>query len=653
MTAYAGKVLWVDLSLGTWREEVLPDSFYRKYLSGLGLASALLYREIPRGADALGPENVLGFVSGLLTGTGSFFTGRWMAVAKSPLTGTWGDANCGGTLAPAIKQCGYDGIFFKGQSASPVYLYIGPHGPELRDAAALWGRDAIETEDELQRLHAGKKKPAVACIGPAGENLSLISGIVNDRGRLAARSGLGAVMGSKKLKAVVLAGSRRISAARPLQMHRLSWSCRRKAILPIQFPNSKAFVLIGKLVSKLPFGFTFDGLLLEGILAKWGTPGLTPYGVETGDTPFRNWAGSWKEYPTINQVTNGERLLSHEQHKYHCYSCPLGCGGIVSLGVQLPESHKPEYETIAAFTALIMSRNMEAVYLANEYLNRAGMDTISAGNTVAFAMECYEKGWITPADTGGMELTWGNDAILLPLLEQMVKREGIGALLADGTRAAARKLNAQSMTAAVQAGGQEIGFHDPRLDPGMGLHASVEPTPGRHTTGSQQYYEMYHLWKRVTAAPQPAFFYSKASKKDTQGERITAAVANSEFQQVYNGAGGCMFGMLIGVDRVPIFEWLNAATGWDYSPDDYMRIGRRIQTLRQAFNVREGISPMDLKVNKRLYDFPLPEGPNKGVTFDLEAMMHAYWQEIGWDRDSGAPTPQSLAELDLTDWVEA
>ena len=264
---------------------------YQKFLSGLGLASALLYREIPAKADPLGPENVLGFVSGLLTGTGSLFTGRWMAVAKSPLTGTWGDANCGGTLATAIKQCGYDGIFFKGASKTPVYLYIGPKGPEIRDASALWGKDAIETEDTLMQECAGKKKSAVACIGPAGETLSLISGIVNDRGRLAARSGLGAVMGSKKLKAVVLAGSKLIRAHDPVKMTLLSLSCRVKVLLPIRFPNAKVFVWVGKLVNKLPFGFTFDGLLLDGILARWGTPGLTPYSVETGDTPFKNWAG--------------------------------------------------------------------------------------------------------------------------------------------------------------------------------------------------------------------------------------------------------------------------------------------------------------------------------------------------------------------------
>ena len=319
MTAFTGKVLLVDLTKGSCYEESLPESFYQKYLSGLGLGSALIYRDMPAGADPLGPENILGFVSGLLTGTGSLFTGRWMAVAKSPLTGTWGDANCGGTLAPAIKQCGYDGIFFKGASKTPVYLYIGPHGPEICDAGDLWGKDAIETEDALIEKYKGKKKAAVACIGKAGEKLSLIAGIVNDRGRLAARSGLGAVMGSKNLKAVVLAGSKRIHAANPVKMHLLSWNCRRMAILPFSFPSAKVFVWVGKLVRILPFGFSYDGWLLDGILARCGTPGLMSTGVETGDTPFKNWAGSYKDFPDVHKVNGGDKVLAKQKFKNHSY----------------------------------------------------------------------------------------------------------------------------------------------------------------------------------------------------------------------------------------------------------------------------------------------------------------------------------------------
>ena len=662
MQAYTGKVLWVDLTHGTFTEENLPDTFYQKYLSGLGLAAALLYREIPPKADPLGPDNILAFASGLLTGTGSLFTGRWMAAAKSPLTGTWGDANCGGTLAPAIKQCGYDAIFFKGISDHPVYLFIGSHGPELRDATHLWGKDAIETEDALKLECAGRKKPEVACIGPAGERLSLIAGIVNDRGRLAARSGLGAVMGSKHLKAMVLAGSRPIYPHNWLKMRQLSERSRRKILMPFSFPPARIFLVLGTLIRKLPFGFTQSGLLLDGILAKWGTVGLTPSGVEMGDTPFKNWAGSRDDFPTIHGVTNPEMVLAREQNKYHCYSCPLGCGGIVrtpttnnngiDVGKVAEESHKPEYETICSFTTMLLNEDMPLVYQINDLLNRAGMDSISAGGAVAFAMECYEKGWLTLEETGGLELTWGNAHAIWTLVNQMITREGLGAWLADGVKKAAEHIQHGSAVAAIHAGGQEIGYHDPRLDPGMGLHASVEPTPGRHTTGSQLYYEMYQLWTRIPSLPTPTVFYRKPGKYEVSPDRTREAVAVSEFTQFYNGAGACMFGMLIGVDRVPIFEWMNAATGWTFTPQEYLQIGKRIQTVRQMFNIREGIDPHTLKINPRLSGQPpMQQGPNAGAKYDLDTMMSAYWLEIGWDSQSGIPTPQTIIDLALSDLV--
>lgn len=648
MKAYTGKVLWVDLTHGTWTEEKIPDSIYQKYLAGIGLGAALLYREMPAGADPLGPENILGFMSGLLTGSGSLFTGRWMAVGKSPLTGTWGDSNCGGTFAFAIKQTGYDGILFRGISPKPVYLLIDSHGPQLLDAADLWGRDALETEDVLTARHTGKKLPAVACIGPAGENLSLISGIVNDKGRIAARSGLGAVMGSKRLKAVVLAGAHRVAARHPHKIKQLSSKCARDIILPLQVINSRTIGLFGGLVGSLPVGMSQSGFLLGGILAKWGTIGTLPASVGMGDTPFKNWVGTNRDMPRFNDAVDPDDVIAREKRKYHCRGCPLGCGGLIELAGQ--ESHKPEYETTAAFTSMVLNDDLNLVYEVNELLNRAGMDTISAGSTVAFAMECYEKGWITREDTGGLELTWGNKQAIRELLQQMIHRQGFGALLADGVKRAAEKISPAAADAAIHAGGQEMAYHDPRLDPGMALHASVDPTPGRHTTGSQLYYDMFKLWTRVPGLPQSGQFYAKPTRYQPGNGRTVSAVAVTNFTQFYNSAGACYFGMLIGVDRVPIFEWANAATGWDLTPQEYLRIGQRIQTLRQMFNIREGIDPHSLKVNRRLLGDPPQEvGPNRGVQFDLDVLMKAYWEEIGWDPQTGIPTPQTLQALQMDD----
>lgn len=651
MRAYTGKVLWVDLTHGTFLEESLPDEIYRKYLGGIGLGAALLYREMPPGADPLGPDNILGFLPGLLTGAGSFFTGRWMAVGKSPLTGTWGDANCGGTLSLAIKQCGYDGIFFKGISANPVYLVIDSSGPRLLDAAPYWGKDAVESEDLLVAAHTHKKKPAVAVIGQAGEKISLISGICNDRGRLAARSGLGAVMGSKRLKAVVLSGSKRVTAHDPIKTQWLSLKCSRDVMLPLKLMPSRLVALFGALIGRLPVGFTQNGLLVAGIMAKWGSIGTLPASVGMGDTPFKNWSGTKKDMPRFNQQIDPDFVLKTEKQKYHCRACPLGCGGIVELNGS--ESHKLEYETAASFTSMLLNDDIALAYELNDLVNRAGMDSISAGGTLAFAMECYEKGLITKKDTNGLELTWGNGAAIREVLHQMIDRRDFGALLTDGSRRAAEKLGHRAADFAIHSGGQEMAYHDPRMDPGMGLHASVDPTPGRHTTGAQLYYDLYRLWTRVPGLQAPLPFYSKESRYAADKFRMQGAVAVSSFTQFYNAMGMCYFGMLAGVDRVPVFEWANSVTGWHLKPEEYMLAGRRIQTLRQAFNIREGVDPRTLKMSKRLFGDPPQEvGPNKGVKFDLDLLMKGYWQEIGWDPMNGIPTRSTLEELDLVDLVD-
>lgn len=650
MKSYTGKVLWVDLTRESFSEELIPDSIYKKYLAGIGLGAALLYREIPAGADSLGPDNVLGFVSGLLTGTGGLFSGRWMAVGKSPLTGTWGDSNCGGTLSYAIKQCGYDGIFFKGSSTKPVYLFINNHGPCLRDASYLWGKDAVETEDLLRAEHGGKHMPAIASIGQAGEKCSLISGIVNDRGRLAARSGLGAVMGSKKLKAVVLVGSKRVSAHNPVQMKLLSWRCTRDINIPLKPIPSSFFALFGRLLGKLPVGFKMPGFLMGGILSKWGTIGTFSSSIGTGDTPFKNWMGSNKDMPDINNKIDPDKIIATQKRKYHCRGCPVGCGGIVEMPDKKRESHKIEYETAVSFSTMLLNDNLDLVYELNEMLNRAGMDSISVGGAVAFAMECYEKGWITKEDTGGIELTWGNASAIHTVVTQMIAREGFGALLTDGVKKASEKLGPHTQDSAIHAGGQEMAYHDPRLDPGMGLHASVDPTPGRHTTGAQLYYEVYRLWTRVPGLPQSTQFYSKETRYLPGNGRTEGAVAVSNFTQFYNSIGACYLGMLIGVDRVPIFEWTNAATGWNLTPAEYLRTGQRIQTLRQMFNIREGIDPRKIKVSKRLTGDPPQEvGPNRGVNYDIDALIKAYWQEIGWDPETGIPTQETLDALEMSD----
>ncbi|RLC28081.1 MAG: aldehyde ferredoxin oxidoreductase, partial [Deltaproteobacteria bacterium] len=293
MKGYTGRILIVDLSTFGIREEEIPDRVYENLLSGIGLGAYFLYKHMPADADPLGPDNILGLLSGLLTGSGSLMTGRWMAVCKSPLTGGWGDANCGGTFAPAIKQCGYDAIFFKGISEKPVYLYADDDGAELRDAAHLWGKDAIETEDILRKECRKKKKPDVVVIGPAGEKLSLIAGISNSGGRIAARSGVGAVMGSKRLKAVVLNGSGRVGIQDREAMKAYSKEFAEKvknANLP-KFLKGALFPLLSMFMAGAKKSSTVDGMMSVMMTKKYGTASNNTMGLPNGDTPVKNWKG--------------------------------------------------------------------------------------------------------------------------------------------------------------------------------------------------------------------------------------------------------------------------------------------------------------------------------------------------------------------------
>ncbi|MFO7952490.1 MAG: aldehyde ferredoxin oxidoreductase family protein [Bacillota bacterium] len=652
---FTGKILFVDLSSGSLVDQHLPDSFYENFLSGSGLGIAYLYTHIPQGADPLGPDNILGFVSGLLTGTGSVLTGRWMAVCKSPLTGGWGDANCGGNLSPAIKQCGYDGIFFKGISDKPVYLIIDEQGPRLEDASFLWGTDTTETEKLLENEYRSKKKPSIAVIGAAAENLSLISGICNDYGRIAARSGCGAVMGSKKLKAVVLSGSNPVKSDRKDEVRRLTKNYTNK-VKKIKLPGffkGSILPLAGKMVGKMKTMTALDGMTtIVPSFKKWGTPVSNSLGVTSGDLPIKNWGGSVLNFNYSHyKHLNPDLIISREQKKYSCYSCTIGCGGIckiddISEG-EYKETHKPEYETCAAFGGLLVNKNRDSIFYINEILNRAGMDSISAGNTVAFAIECYENGLLDQKDTGGLELTWGNAPAIIALVKKMIAREGLGDVLADGVKQAVAKIGKDSSTYAMHAGGQEPGLHDPRFDPLLGVHFSSDPTPGRHTISSAQYYLMMHLWEKVSWAPRVTR-YPKAEEYIPSENEALKAVAGASFKQVLDGSGGCLFAAISGLQHWPLFEWLNAVTGWDKSADEYMEIGRRMQTLRQMFNIREGINPLDFKMPDRLAgNPPLEEGPLKDKMVPIEEMIKLYWKYFGWDEKNGAPLEDTISKLGL------
>ncbi len=653
---YMGKILMVDLTRGSIREELIPDEVYRKVTSGIGLAAWLLYRRIPAGADPLGPGNILAFMSGLLTGTGAWFTGRWMVAARSPLTGGWGDANCGGTFAPAIKRCGYDGILFKGTSRRPVYLSIKDGRATLRDASHLWGLDAVEAED---RLAAELKDPGVriAVIGPAGEKKSLIAGISNDRGRYAGRSGLGAVMGAKRLKAIALSGKAKIevndsAAVKDLNKKFMKWFNAGAGLKKVL--SARALNFMARFMRISPVGMAQNADLVKLAMSRFGTVASNVLSSENGDSPVKNWQGAgFRDFPIATRADhlNPQRIVDHEVKKYHCYNCPLGCGSICNVEeAGLRETHKPEYETCCAFGALQLNDDLDAIFKINDFCNRAGFDTIGAGNTVAFAMECYERGILKKKDTGGLELTWGNSGAVLSLLDMMAKRKGIGNVLADGAKKAAERIGKGSGAFAIHAGGQDLPMHDTRFDPGFAVAYSLEPTPGRHTNHGYQWLEMFSLHRIFKKLPgSPAFFRVEGKYRVSKDKSVLMA-AGSKYMQFVNGAGACLFGVQMG-GHLDLPAYVNAATGWDLEPEEYLEIGERIQNIRQAFNLKHGLRPRrDFALPDRSVGTPpLDAGPMKGVTLNVKELCDGFLDEMGWDRETGAPTAAKLRELGLDD----
>jgi aldehyde:ferredoxin oxidoreductase len=640
MTGYTGKILFVDLSARSWHEEHVPDNVYQSVLAGLGLGVQVLSERIPEGADPLGSENILGFMAGILCGTEALFTGRWMVVGKSPLTGGWGDSNCGGNFGPAIKHCGYDGIFISGTADQPVIIYADGQKVEIRPADHLWGKDALETEYLLTEQFG--KTACSASIGPAGEKLSLLAGIVNDHGRLAARSGLGAVMGSKKLKAVVLNGSLPVDVKNPNLIK--EYARQVTAFMPkgdTQMP-SWLLPIVGYFMGRSKTLFRKDGLMSLPPMRKWGTASGNEVGVANGDAPIRNWRGLPRHYRS--KTISADGMIESGKRKYHCASCPLSCGAIIDVNGR--ESHRPEYETAAVFGPLVLNQDRKSIFEINDLLNRAGMDSISAGAVVAFAIDCFENGVLSEADTGGLRLRWGDSEAIQRLVAMIVQREGIGDLLADGVQRASTRLGRESERYAFHAGGQEIPMHDPRYDPGYGLLYIADPTPGRHTIASSVEYELFRPWTCVSWAPPLQPTYPAASLFETSQRNVLKMAAGAMLKMVFDGAGYCMIGAHMGIDRLKMFESLNAATGWEKTPDEYMEIGRHIQTLRQRFNFRHGYDPAAVGLPPLLAGHPpLSSGPLKGKQFNPQGMRRLYWQAMGWDAETGRPQDEEFTNF--------
>lgn len=663
---YMGKILWVDLSSKEISEEIISDEMYEKFLTGYGLGAKIIFDRQKPGVDPLGPDNILGVMSGLLTGSGALFSGRWMIMGKSPLTNTWGDANCGGYFAPAIKNTGYDGFFFKGISDEPVYLLIDGDKKELVSASSLWGKDSYDTIDYLEEKHGKHFK--VACIGQGGENLSLISGVVTDKGRLAARSGLGAVMGSKKLKAICLGGNKNVDiydfqeVSRQSDKFSLDFFKDKHPIedkILADITNTPIFSGAVRALEEhnmLPIG----GEVERCIMKTWGTSGTVAYSANIGDSPIKNWKGvGCIDFPgKMTKEISNDSVTKYETEKYGCYACPMSCGGMLKVNEKEFKTkeavHKPEYETICGFGSMLLTNDIVGSIKINDILNRVGIDTISCAVTVAWAFEAFENGVITEKDTDGLKLTWGNSDAEIKLVEKIAAFEGIGKILKDGVKKASEYFGKGSQAYAMHVGGQELPMHDPRNPNaiGLGVGYEAEPTPGRHTSSLDccGLYETdavpNNTQEKINKKGKKHIHPIKLKSTDAEGESQKGA---SCFMDLINGLGMCAFAFGVG-PTPPIVEWANAVTGWEKNFKDYILIAQRIKTVRHSFNIREGIDPWKIKMPNRARGIPpLKAGPNEGVSPDFDKAKREYFKAMGYDENTAKPLIETLEDLGLSD----
>jgi len=638
-----GKVLWVDLSTETFKEEDLPDEMYRKYFGGYGLGCRLIYEHTPPNLDPLSEDAILGFFPGLLTGTAAPFTGRYMVVGKSPLTGTWGDANSGGTFGPAIKKCGYDAILITGKADTPKYISIIDGKREIRDANEIWGLDIKEAEEKLKEVHG--KFIKTAGIGVAGEKLSKISGIANDGGRIAARSGLGALMGSKKLKMLVLKGKKKI----PIH--------EKKKFFSLVKEYNEGFEgleggLMNKIISQIPKIPKLMGKLgansgppslIKKVYHNYGTPFANTISALSGDSPVKNWKGIGIEDFPVEKAKNlsSREINKYKVHDYGCYSCPVQCGATLKIPeIGIEETHLPEYETCCSFGTLLLNDDLMSIFQLNEMCNRAAIDTISTGAAIAFAMECFEHGIINKEDTDGLDLSWGNSDAIIQLTKKIINRDGFGDILADGPEAASKKIGKESEKFVMASHGSPLPMHDPKVYNTLALSYAYDPTPGRHTTASGEFEDTAPYDKFITSLEYPE------KKYEDYESRAQTLYLNTGMHQTYCSVGLCIFARYMG--EYPFLELINSFTGWDLTVDECVKSGIRIQTLRQAYTIREGIELIKNRLPGRsVGNPPQTSGPNEGITVEYKTDFENLCEKLGWNHENGYPLKETLKDLDL------
>jgi aldehyde:ferredoxin oxidoreductase len=616
----ANKILRVDLSeKKVWIEE--PDElFYRIHLGGAGIIPYYLLKETKAGIDALGPENLLIFAMGPMTGMAMPGAARNAVGCKSPLTGGITKSEVGGHFGWEFKRAGFDACIVSGKAEKPVYLWITDGKCEIKDASTLWGKTTMETQDTICG-DLGDKNIKFAAIGPGGENMIRFACVMNDLKDAAGRGGAGAVMGSKNLKAVAVRGRK----------------------LPAELADPDKIRDMGRWMNT-SFADISAGSKNMSMVGT-GAAAMMKMGNEMGNLPVRNWSDGFFENTEAITANAIQDVLGGTMEG--CTACNIKCKKVVSLDGRYkvdPRNGAPEYETLGSLGSLCGVDDLEAICKANELCNLYSLDTISAGSTVSFAMECFEKGLITTEDTGGIDLRFGNAEAMVQMIEMIAKRQGIGDLLAEGTKAAAKKIGKGAEEYAIHAKGLDFPMHEPRLKQGLGLTYAVEAHGADHCAALHD--TMVNQEGKGIQDLRSLGHYEPLAIDDLSTKKVAMEKTHHSGRHFCDSLGCCQFPPWSIQNLADI---VSAITGWAFTTTEALLVGERAVTLNRVYNYREGFTAADDKLPSRFFS-PTPRGGMKNTALKpdvFQKAIHTWYYLFGWDKETGKPTEETLDALSV------
>ena len=596
-------ILKINLTTGESQEYTIPKQWETDFLGGASLAARILYSSLTRVLDPLSPEAPLLFMMGPMTGTSGPTTGRFVVCGKGPATGLWAESNIGGFWGPELRAAGYDGLWITGRAETPIYLWLNGSRLEIRNAAHLWGMNTYTTQEKVKE-EIGEKSARVCVIGQAGERQVLFASIMCDHGRMAGRTGMGAVMGAKNLKAIAVHGTNEIPVF-DLAKYK-----------PLRSESNR----------------TLKDDNEAKVMREIGTSGVANYAEYLGSMPVKYYSrGSFENIDSISGAKMTDTILVGRSA---CQGCVIACGRVVKLSGDRMKRKGPEHETMVGFGANLLNDNLESIVDLGELCDRYGMDSISTSNTIGLAFHLFENGIITERDTDGLLLKWGDVDAMEELVRLIGSREGIGDLMAQGSRRFAKHYGVEEE--AVQVNGLEVAYHDPRGVSGMALSYATSPRGACHNQSDYFFVDWGHTQESLGID-----FYPRHA----QSEKAANVAKHQDWRTVFNAIVMCIFA---NVEPEMQVNLINAACGLDWTIQDMMKAGERAWNLKRAINNRMGLTRANDKLPKALLE-PFPDGGSAGFVLDFEGMLSAYYEARGWDLETGKPSPQKLIELELED----